>query len=78
MNIGMLWFDRDANTTLAEKIAAAVAYYKTKYGRTPNLCFVHPAMLTPGATLPEKVDVRPNRSILPNHFWIGVDNKPVS
>jgi len=45
MKIGMLWFDNDPHTTLAAKVEKAAAYYITKYGRTPTVCFVHPSML---------------------------------
>ncbi len=45
MKIGMLWFDNDPHTALAAKVEKAAAYYLTKYGRTPTVCFVHPSML---------------------------------
>jgi len=45
MKIGMLWFDNDPHTNLAAKVEKAAAYYITKYGRTPTVCFVHPSML---------------------------------
>lgn len=84
MNVGMLWFDNDPRTALEGKVARAADYYRNKYGRTPTLCFVHPSMLpTPAApveTGPETarlvadgVEVRSNRSVMPNHFWIGVN-----
>ena len=54
MKIGMLWFDNDPHTPLAAKVEKAAAYYLTKYGRTPTVCFVHPSML-PNA---QEVDAR--------------------
>lgn len=96
MNIGMLWFDNDAKSSLDTKIERAASYYRTKYGRTPTLCFVHPSMLPANASSPSNselsntsdngaskegqkiiaggVEVRSHRSVLPNHFWIGVNN----
>ncbi|HEX7976575.1 MAG TPA: hypothetical protein VF498_19345 [Anaerolineales bacterium] len=82
MNIGMLWFDNDPKAELNTKIERAAAYYRNKYGRTPTLCFVHPSMLpvVEGEAKPEpkpvksgELEVRPTRSVLPNHFWIGVN-----
>ena len=91
MNVGMLWFDNDSKTDLNGKIERAAVYYRTKYGRVPTLCFVHPSMLPitqndsqenktgdEQATQPVKiksggVEVRTNRSVLPNHIWIGVN-----
>jgi hypothetical protein len=82
MNIGMLWFDNDPKAEINVKIERAVAFYRTKYGKTPNLCFVHPSMLRSAADEPQRlpspngsvVEVRASRSVLPNHFWIGVSN----
>lgn len=71
MKTGMLWFDNDPKVDLTTKIARAVAYYQKKYGQKPDLCYVHPTMLST-MTKTQGVDVRPNRAVLPNHFWIGV------
>lgn len=84
MNIGMLWFDNDPKAEMVAKIERAAAYYREKYGKKPNLCFVHPSMLhkdhpvdTPWRISSAGVEVRPSRSVLPNHFWIGVNgSKP--
>jgi hypothetical protein len=84
MNIGMLWFDNDSNADLAAKVERAANYYQKKYGKQPDLCFVHPSMTpaqpqeTPGGSKKEpaiktgKVEVRTTRSVLPNHLWIGL------
>ena len=74
MNIGMLWFDNDAKADLTVKIRRASEYYQAKYGRKPNLCFVHPTMVNnPGQE--NGVEIRTTRSVLPNHFWLGVNPK---
>ncbi len=79
MNIGMLWYDNDPKADLGIKIQRAVTFYREKYGATPNLCFVHPSMLpgqtenTPNAMKSSGVEVRANRSVLPNHLWLGVN-----
>ena len=87
MKIGMLWFDNDPKTELGLKIERAASYYRSKYGCNPTLCYVHPSMLaacdnitnTSPATEPAStlkaggVEIRQNRSVLPNHFWIGVN-----
>ena len=78
MNIGMLWYDNDPKADLTIKIQRAASYYQDKYGKTPNLCFVHPSMLPTQAEAPATsiksagIDVRPNRAVLPNHLWMGV------
>jgi hypothetical protein len=78
MNIGMLWFDNDPKTAVDAKIVRAATYYRTKYGKSPNLCFVHPSMVgqapSPnGSHKNGEIEVRTSPSIRPNHFWIGVD-----
>jgi hypothetical protein len=81
MNIGMLWFDNDPKDELNIKIERAANYYRSKYGSNPTLCFVHPCMLPSettenGPALKTKntgIEIRSNRSILPNHFWLGVN-----
>lgn len=79
MNIGMLWFDNDPKAGLDLKIERAANYYRQKYGRTPELCFIHPTMLPsplPAAQdqklVSGDIEVRGNRAVLPHHFWIGV------
>jgi len=74
MNVGMLWFDNDPSSELEDKISRAAGYYEKKYGMTPDLCFVHPSMLK-NKTLPSSsIQIKTDRSILPNHFWIGIQN----
>ena len=88
MHTGMLWFD-NSQTALNIKIQKAVEYYHKKYGRTPDLCLVHPSMLdaqernerqfeTPAlasGTNANKLTVRPYRPVLPGHIWIGIEDK---
>jgi hypothetical protein len=79
MNIGMLWFDNDTKTDLPAKVQRAADYYRDKYGRTPNLCFVHPSMVVvPAGTAPRLaggVELRTSRAVLPNHLWLGVSTQ---
>lgn len=84
--IGMLWFDNSPADALAVKVERAAAYYRRKYEKKPTLCFVHPSML-PKSEKPDEpeqpylageIEVRRSRSVLPNHFWIGVDNPPAA
>jgi hypothetical protein len=87
MNVGMLWFDNDSKVSLDIKVERAAAYYRNKYGKTPTLCFVHPSMLPETCRVSQDevqgkvyttdgIEVRSNRSVLPNHFWIGVNGFP--
>ena len=77
MHTGMLWYDNDSHSTLDSKIQKAAQYYKTKYGRVPDLCLVHPSMLEKNQKQLEinKLTVRPYRPVLPGHIWIGIEDK---
>ncbi len=74
MNTGMLWFDNDPRTDLQAKINKAVRYYQNKYGQIPNLCFVHPSMLTEKNSKPSGLEVRSSNKVLPHHLWLGIRN----
>lgn len=86
MNTGMLWFDNDPRIDLLIKVERAAIYFQKKYGRSPTLCYVHPSMVaalspTPDDEGPIKsggVEIRTNKSVLPNHFWIGVNGLAAS
>jgi hypothetical protein len=75
MNFGMMWFDNDPKTELAAKINRAAEYYRSKYGRTPNLCMVHPKAMTENMPIAGNITVRPQQIILPGHLWIGLEEK---
>ncbi len=80
MEVGLLWLDNDPRRGIEEKVMRAVAYYRDKYGRQPNVCFVHPSMLEGngngnGKLKAGDVEVRPGRAILPDHFWVGVTDR---
>lgn len=75
MEIGMLWYD-DSPLALKDRLEKAADYYTGKYGRKPNLCLVNPNMLTADEVRFNGVLVRRGRSVMPGHFWIGVDDDP--
>jgi hypothetical protein len=76
MHTGMLWFDNQKDKSFAQKLQGAVDYYAKKYGRTPDLCLVHPSMLE-GQDITGKtgLTVRPYRPVLPGHIWVGISDK---
>jgi len=69
----MLWFD-NSQISLEIKIQKAVDYYHKKYGRTPDLCLVHPSMLKDIKLEGKNVTVRPYRPVLPGHIWVGIED----
>jgi hypothetical protein len=87
MKTGMLWFDNDPKTSLEAKIITAADYYRQKYGAVPNACVVNQKVLAPIPAFPQiqeqdlgegemrvgRIVVKPSRSIMPGHLWIGVE-----
>jgi hypothetical protein len=76
MNVGMLWFDNDIKSEIKTKIKRAAVYYQKKYGQVPNLCYVHPSMVSGEAARADGIEIRTTKSVLPHHFWIGVYDDP--
>ena len=73
MQEGLLWFDADPKRDLAEKVARAADRYRFKFGRRPNLCYVHTSMLDHGSVELNGVRLVPADNVLKHHFWIGVE-----
>jgi len=82
MNVGMLWFDNDTKSDLPAKVTRAATYYRDKYGKCPNICFVHPSMVisNPKSNSENEsikagdIEVRLTKTVLPNHLWIGINS----
>ena len=88
MKTGLLWFDDDPRKQLEEKVQRAATHYERKYGQSPTLCFVHPSVFSNGkqnngngngkhakkngVNKVGGVEIRSGRSVLPNHFWLGI------
>ena len=80
MNVGMLWFDNDSKSDLIAKVTQAATYYQDKYGKHPNICYVHPSIVA-SQSKPDleeqslkagEIEVHLTNLVLPNHLWIGV------
>ncbi len=72
MNVGMLWLDDDKKRPFDEKVTRAAEYYEMKYGSIPTLCLVNKKMLKEKKTV-GKIVVSPVPTVLPHHFWLGVE-----
>ncbi len=72
MQIGLLWYDDNTARSLKQKVARAAARYHQKHGQVPNICYVHPTALLNGSVNVGPVAVNGKQSVLPHHFWIGL------
>jgi len=76
MKVGMLWFDGEEGREMPVRVRAAASYYRGKYDRVPNVCFVHPSMLSErGGGTVDGVEVRPSAAVLRGHIWMGIDDR---
>ena len=76
MRIGLFWYDADSKRDLRQKVAQAASRYKEKYGKQPNVCYLHPSALD-GSTQPSSLDgvrIAVSSSVLRDHLWIGQDD----
>jgi hypothetical protein len=71
MKEGLLWFDDDPGRDLAQKISRAAQRYQQKFGRRPNVCYVHPSLIGNTPQQVGGVQVAPLPSVLRHHFWMG-------
>ena len=81
MQIGLLWYDDDPQQTLEAKVGRAAQRYREKFGRAPDVCYVHPRVVADRAATDKAIGLSglgsgtvrivaaPN--ILLNHFWLG-------
>jgi hypothetical protein len=74
LEIGMLWFD-DGPKTIQEKVGQAVAFYTDKFGRKPTHCLVNPETLNGGEGIMKGVKVQSARTVMPDHYWIGIEDE---
>jgi len=70
MQSGMMWFD-DSKKSLAEKIKAASAYYRKKYGTSPDTCMINPKALDDPLKKVGRITIKESQHILTKCLWIG-------
>ena len=70
---GLLWFD-DSKIGISDKVAKAAARYQQKYGHAATVCYVN-AEQAHDALAIQWIRVIPSKTVLPHHFWLGVESK---
>ena len=72
MQMGLLWFDDNPSLPVSSKIEQAARRYRERFGRSPDLCYVHPRTLADAKDLSVDLQVAERPTVQPNNFWIGV------
>jgi hypothetical protein len=76
VDTGLLWYD-GSKADFATKVLEAKERYEEKFGRKPNCCYVHPECLPEKGLPANGIKVVASPTVLPNHFWVGVEQKEV-
>lgn len=71
MDFGLLWFDNDQKCALTGKVERAASRYQAKFGRRPNVCYVHQGSLEREMEW-QGVRIVGAANVLPDHYWVGV------
>lgn len=75
MKEGLLWYDDDPGRDLAQKVGRAAQHYRKKFGRRPNVCYVHPSLVQEEREEVDSVSISSLSSILRHHFWLGEEER---
>lgn len=84
MYVGLLWFDNNPIPDFTPKLARADNYYFKKFGQPPDICLINPETAEQHGIPREgkiitvnghDITVRIYNPVLPDHFWIGREDK---
>lgn len=73
---GLLFFIKDPNKELADKINWGATRYREKFGRCPTTCYLNTADLN-GEREINGIRLRAVPNIQRYHYWIGVERESV-
>ena len=63
-------FDDYKKDGIEEKVHRAYHSFLIKYDKTPDVCVVHPSMIT--GKVDAVVPVETDQYVMVNYFWIGI------
>jgi hypothetical protein len=75
MSTGLLWFDGDAKKPRNQKIQEAATAHHRKFGKWPNVCYVHKSDLADGTETglgPGRIIIEAQGFVLPGHYQVFV------
>ena len=72
MQTGLLWFDDDPKVPFASKVERAARRYRERFGRSPDVCYVHPRTCAGISAMPAGVQVIALSTVRPDCFWVGL------
>ena len=75
MQEGLLWFDKDPQRKLSDKISRAAVRYQTKFGQKPTICYLNAHDLDGQTEGVDGIQLLTSTNVQRYHFWIGVENE---
>jgi hypothetical protein len=75
METGLLWFDDNPRVSFASKVESAAHRYRERFGRPPDVCYVHPQTWAAATGMPAHVQVITSRTVRPDCFWVGIKSR---
>jgi hypothetical protein len=73
MRKGMLWFD-ESKESFENRVLRAASFYRRKYGKEPTFCFANPKTNGAEEKTLDGLEIRTERTIMPDYFLIGVSD----
>jgi len=73
MKTGLLWFDDNPKLSLEAKIENASRRFQEKFGRTAQICVLHPTTVAGAPSVGVGVRIVESVFIRPDHFWLGTE-----
>ncbi len=72
ISVGWMWVDNRQDQDLREKVLAGAQRYRSKFGRSPNICYVNASLLNQPEVECQGVRIIGASNIPRHHFWMGV------
>lgn len=73
MREGLLWYDKDPNRQLVDKINRAAERYQAKLRHKPTICYLSVEDYDDKIQEVNGILLKPVNNIRPHHFLIGVE-----
>jgi hypothetical protein len=73
MREGLLWFDKDPNRKIGDKISRAAERYQAKLQHKPTVCYLSIEDFSGEVEEVNGIRLKPAHNIRPHHFLIGVE-----
>jgi hypothetical protein len=75
MREGLLWFDRNPQHKLIDKVKQAATRYHTRFGIKPTVCYLNAVDFEGQPAEVNGITLRASPLMLRHHLWVGVEQE---